>query len=86
MAKKQLQRTYKTLIMVAKIKLSDDTISLLNQGSVLLDSEGETYYFLPFWFKKIGDTNEFEMNPLGRLPKKLQDLITSKINGLCQEK
>lgn len=71
--------------MVAKIKLSDDTISLLNQGSILREADGETYYFLPFWFKKIGDTNEFEMNSLGKLPKKLKELIISKRNG-CQQK
>jgi hypothetical protein len=71
--------------MVSKINLSEDTISLLNQGSVLKEAGGETYYFLPFWFKRIGNTNEFEMNALGKLPKKLQDLITSKRNG-CQEK
>lgn len=71
--------------MVAKIKLSDDTISLLNQGTILEAADGQRYYFIPFWFKKIGDTNEFEMNPLGKLPKKLQNFIISKRNG-CQEK
>jgi len=71
--------------MVAKIKLSEDTISLFNHGSIFIEEDGSRYYFLPFWFKKIGDTNEFEMNPLGKLPKKLQNLIISKRNG-CQEK
>lgn len=68
--------------MTSKTKLSEDAVSLLEQTATILIEEDESkYYFLPFWFKKIGDTNEFEMHSLGKLPKKLQDLIISKRNG-----
>ena len=67
--------------MVVKTKLSEDAISLLENGSVVEEGDGTKYYFLPFWFKRIGDTNEFEMHPLGKLPKRLQDIIISKRNG-----
>ena len=73
--------------MVAKVTLSESTISLLKlTASIVKDEDGSEYYFLPFWFKKIGDTNEYEMNSLEKLPKKLQDLIISKRNNGCQEK
>ena len=68
--------------MTQKITLSEDTISLLkSHGNIVIESDDSRYYFLPFWFKKIGDTNEFEVNSLGRLPKKLKDLIIAKRNG-----
>jgi hypothetical protein len=37
----------------------------------LLITETDKYYFLPFWFR-IGDTNEFEADPLGKIPEKLK--------------
>lgn len=65
-----------------KIKLNEETISLLEtSASILIDNDLDKYYFLPFWFKRIEDTNEFEMNSLGILPKKLRNLIISKRNG-----
>jgi len=66
-----------------KITLNEGTISLFESiASILVDpNDPDKYYFLPFWFKRIGDTNEFEINSLGRLPKNLKDLIISKRNG-----
>jgi len=66
----------------ARIKLNVETISLLERtANVLIENDTDIYYFLPFWFKRIGETNEFEMNSLGKLPEKLKELIISKRNG-----
>jgi hypothetical protein len=65
-----------------KIKLNEETISLFERtASVLIDNDTDKYYFIPFWFKRIGDTNEFEMHALGKLPKKLKEFIILKRNG-----
>ncbi len=51
-----------------KVRLTDDQVNLVKSWSAI--SNGDMWYFIPCWFKEVGD-NVFEIHKLGQLPDDL---------------
>lgn len=56
-----------------KIKLTQDHIDLLKMGNVTCFANGNTYYYLPFWFK-IDSNGEVETY-IEALPEELTEKL-----------
>lgn len=65
------------------LHLTEDMITLLKMGSAI-NNGGECYYFLPFWFKEVGD-GKFEVHKLGSLPFDLSNSIESIRSGTSDQ-
>lgn len=64
-----------------KIKFTKETIELFKQlGTVVY--VGDTYLYMPYWFKETENKDVFEVTPTGKLPKDLEKFI----KGLRSEK
>jgi hypothetical protein len=64
----------KTIIQLATQSGSN---LLREHGTAVEVGDGQTYHFLPFWFKDIGG-GQFEMHQLGDLPEELRKAIEEK--------
>lgn len=62
--------------MSTSVKVRDDISikTMLEEHASSLQTNGITYYFLPFWFKD-NDTDDFEMLHLDHLPEELKKAI-----------
>ena len=77
---------------MTKIKLTKEQFELLQTGTAVVLPNGDSYYYLPFWFKKcVGDLPEhpafdyntiFETYTFDNLPKELKDVIDAERSGL----
>lgn len=60
------------------VELGEDGIALLETlGTQIKFANGNHYYNLPFWFKRVGKRVFVEYNN-NKLPKELSDLIITK--------
>ena len=57
-----------------QIKLTKKQAEFLKTGSIAT-THGNTYSFLPFWFKQTDKENVFEIHMLGHLPDELKRVI-----------
>jgi len=60
--------------MPTKIKVNEQTLSLFRNGHIV-EANGETYMYFPFWLKKTDEEFEFELLGLEKLPTDLIDSI-----------
>jgi len=58
-----------------QIKLTNKQVELIHTGSHAMVN-GNSYYFLPFWFKQTGKNNVFELHYLDHLPDELKEVIS----------
>ena len=48
---------------------------LKENSSIIINSKGEKYYYMPYWFQEIDDTGNFNIYHLDNLPEELKRLI-----------
>jgi hypothetical protein len=60
---------------MTEIKLTNKQAELIHTGSHAMVN-GNSYYFLPFWFKQTGKENVFELHYLDHLPDELKEVIS----------
>lgn len=48
---------------------------LEENSSVIVNSKGKKYYYMPYWFHEIDDTGNFNIYHLDNLPEELKRLI-----------
>ena len=58
----------------AQMKLTNKQAELIKTGSHAM-TNGNSYYFLPFWFKETNKKNVFELCYLDHLPDELKHII-----------
>ena len=68
-----------------KIKLTGKQAELIHTGSRAMVN-GNSYYFLPFWFKEIDKKNVFELHYLDHLPDELKEVIKKSREGSFKSK
>lgn len=57
-----------------KIRLSKKEIQLFNDfGTTIITREGDTYRYLPFWFKQTKQKSVFELITFAQLPDDVLD-------------
>jgi hypothetical protein len=57
-----------------KLKLTEGQVSLLRNLASVVATNGEEWYYLPFWFKDLGH-NVFEIYRFEKLPPHLIEHI-----------
>ena len=63
-----------------QIKLTNKQVELIQTGSHAMVN-GNSYYFLPFWFKQTDKKNVFELHYLDHLPDELKKVIKKSREG-----
>jgi hypothetical protein len=58
-------------------KLSPSCIQLLSDSGNVIQTDHQTFFFLPYWFEHLKD-DEFLMHSLGHLPEELKAVIHEK--------
>jgi len=60
--------------MSVKIKISEDTLALFQNGTKV-NFDGVEYMYFPFWLKETNEKLEFEVLGLDELPKDFVDFV-----------
>ena len=64
-----------------KVKLSKSQRKLLKKGSCLITGKGDTFYYLPYWYKKTNEKGVYEEITYDHLPNELSELLKQLRNG-----
>ena len=61
-----------------KVKFSKEQVDLFNNiGTIVNTAEGNTYGYLPFWFKETDEKGVYELFTFEQLPNELIETIKS---------
>lgn len=59
-----------------KIALNEEQIGLFKKnGTIVTDSQGNDYYYFPFWVSETDEKGVYELSHLNDVPQSLQDII-----------
>lgn len=62
--------------MSVTIRLSLDSDKVMNELATIVEADGKTYYFMPYWFEKTAVPGVYYVHSLERkLPSKLIEAI-----------
>jgi hypothetical protein len=58
-----------------KVKFSKEQIDLLNTGTIVTTASGETYRYLPYWFRETNEEGVYELFTFEKLTDELIETI-----------
>lgn len=61
-----------------KIELTNQQVQLLEMGTKINTKDGNTYYFLPYWYKKVDNNGMFEELNWDKLPEGVKKYIENQ--------
>jgi len=69
-----------------KFTLTEDQQKFLKFGHFIKSKDGDEYYNIPMWFKKIKDSDEFEILSFWELAEGIRDIYLGRdvILGKCK--